>query len=116
MLEIIGLLIAVGGIAGLARGRGASPVVAGFFAAGGWAVIEIGGGLFVSAENRLWLMVLAWAWVGGVALFVRFVIGASRPKPDGKWNCSDCRYLNNSSSVICEACGKPWRSATEASQ
>src|SRR5947209_10078069 len=102
MFEIFGLLIAVGGIATLARGRGASPLLMGGLAVAGWVLIEIGGGPVVSDENRLWLMVAAWAWVGAVALFVRFVVGARQPKPDGKWNCSDCRYLNNSSSVVCE--------------
>jgi len=37
--------------------------------------------------------------------------GSGLPKPDGKWNCSNCRYLHNASSVICEACQTPWRTA-----
>ena len=56
-------------------------------------------------------MLAAWGWVALVAGFVRFVIGASRPKPDSKWSCSNCHYLNNASAVICEACTQPWRSA-----
>lgn len=117
MLEIFGLLIAVGGIVTLARGRGASPVLAGGVAVGGWVLIAIVGGLlFGSRDGGLWPALAAWAWVGAVALFVRFAVGAGRPKPDGKWSCSDCHYLNNSSSVVCEACGRPWRPAGETSQ
>jgi hypothetical protein len=40
---------------------------------------------------------------------LRFVIGAGRPKPDSKWSCSNCNYLNNASSIICEACQQPWQ-------
>jgi hypothetical protein len=112
ILEIIGLIIAVGAIITLARGRGASPLIAGTVAVAGWAALEIGAALFIplSDDSRVWLMVAAWGWIGAVALFVRFVVGASRSKPDSKWNCSNCRYLNSSSSVICEACGQPWQS------
>lgn len=117
ILEILGLVVAIGGIVTLARGRGASPTVAGTVAVAGWAALEIGGGLFIplSEDSRFWLMVGAWAWIGVVALFVRFVVGASRSKPDSKWNCANCRYLNNSSSVICEACGNPWQSVSSLS-
>ena len=112
MLEIIGLVIACTAIATLARGRGASPVVVVGAAAGGWAMIEIGGSfVFPSGEYRMALMLLAWGWVALVTGFMRFIIGASRPKPDSKWSCSNCRYLNNASAVICEACAQPWRSA-----
>jgi hypothetical protein len=112
MLEIIGLVIACTAIATLARGRGASPVVAVCAAVGGWVMIEIGGSIVLSSgEYRLVLMLAAWGWVGLVAGFVRFVIGASRPKPDSQWSCSNCHYLNNASAVICEACTQPWRSA-----
>ena len=112
MFEIIGLVVAVTGIVALARGRGASPVVVGTIAVAGWALIEYGG-LFLlpHGQSPFVLMLIAWAWVGMVAVYVRFIVGASRPKPDGKWNCSHCRYLNNASSVICEACRQPWQQA-----
>jgi hypothetical protein len=109
MFEILGLLIVVGGIATLARGRGANPVLMGAIAVAGWILIEYGGLFFIRAEDRLFLTVAAWAWIAVVAGFVRFVVGAGRPKPDGKWSCSNCSYLNNASSVICEACQQPWR-------
>ena len=109
MFEIVGLVIVVGGIATLARGRGANPVVTGTIAIAGWILIEFGGSFFIPAgQGRLLPMIAAWAWIGVVAGFVRFVVGAGRPKPDGKWSCSNCNYLNNSSSVICEACQQPW--------
>lgn len=112
MFEILGIVIALSGIGGLARGRGASPVLAGSIALAGWIVIGFFGPLFAPSENaKIAIAVGAWAWVAGVAVFLRFVVGASRPKPDGKWNCSNCRYLNNESSVICEACRQPWRLA-----
>ena len=108
MLEMIGLVVAVTGIAALARGRGASPIVAGTAAVAGWVLIEYGGAIILR-QNPYPLMIAAWAWVAAVAGFVRFVVGAKLPKPDGKWNCSQCRYLNNASSVICEACQQPWQ-------
>jgi hypothetical protein len=112
MLEIIGLVIAATAIAGLARGRGASPLFMGSIAVGGYLLILFGGTFFVPrGEGRALLLIPAWAWIAVVAGYVRFVVGARMPKPDGKWNCSNCRYLNNASSVICEACQQPWRAA-----
>lgn len=110
ILEILGVLIAVTGIATFARGRGASPMVAGAVAVVGYVLLRFGGGFVLRNEDdTLWLLVAAWAWIALVAGFFRFVVGASRPKPDGKWSCSNCHFLNNASSVICEACKEPWR-------
>ena len=109
MLEILGLAIAVTAISGLARGRGASPVLMGSLAVAGFLLIEFGGALLVAREDAWLRMVLAWTWVAAVAGYVRFVVVARMKKPDSKWNCSNCRYLNNSSSVICEACQQPWQ-------
>lgn len=115
LIEIIGLIIVVGGIATLARGRGASPILMGVIAVAGFILIEFGGSYFIPAEeDHVFVEVAAWAWIAVVAGFVRFVIGAGRPKPDGKWNCSNCNYLNNASSVICEACQQPWRAREAA--
>ena len=114
MFEILVLVIAATGIATLARGRGASPVLMASIAVAGWVLIEFGGGMLVSGDNRLWVIVAAWAWVGLIAGYVRFVVGAGRPKPDGKWTCSNCSYLNNASHVICEACQQPWQAQSKA--
>src|SRR5690349_13773464 len=82
IFEIIGLVVACTAIATLARGRGASPVMAVGAAVGGWAIIEFGGGMFLrNQEHWLWVLLAAWAWIGLVAVFVRFVIGAGHPKP-----------------------------------
>ena len=108
MLEILGLLIAGTAIAGLARGRGASPVLMGGIAIGGYVAIVFGGGPFVPQDGgQFILVVLAWAWIGLVAAYTRFVVGRRLPKPDTKWNCANCRYLNNARSVVCEACQQP---------
>jgi len=116
MLEIIGLLIAVTGIVALARGRGASPVLVGTVVVAGWVLIEYGGLFFLpGGQSRYLLMLIAWAWIAVVAGYVRFVVGASRAKPDGQWICSNCRYWNNASSVICEACKQPWEAPKQAS-
>jgi hypothetical protein len=64
---------------------------------------SVGGFLFFLA---------AWAWVALVAGFLRFIVGAKRPKPDSQWNCSNCRYLNQTSSQFCEACQQPWQPQT----
>ena len=112
MIELIVLAIAVTGIASLARGRGKSPVAAGTIAVVGHLLILYGGSVFVrSGDGQLLLLIAAWIWVALVAGFLRFVVGAGRPKPDGKWSCANCTYLNNSSSIICEACQQPWKPA-----
>lgn len=116
MFEIIGMVIAVSGIAALARGRGASPFGAGTAAVVGWITIRFGGSLLVSGDGVIWIMLGAWAWLAAVALFLRFVIGARMEKPDGKWSCSNCNYLNNASSVICEACQQPYQAKKSAAQ
>ena len=109
MLEIIGLLLGSGAIAGFARGRGASPVLAVITAlAGFFVILLLGGALVVTPDARLAVRLCAWAWVGAVALFVRFVVGAGRAKPDGTWICANCHYTNGRHAVLCEACKEPW--------
>ncbi len=113
LFEIFGVFVAVGAIATLARGRGASPIVMGSVAAAGWVLIEYGGAFILrSGEYSYPLMLAAWIWIALVGGYVRFVVGASRPKPDGRWNCASCRFFNEASSVICEACQQPWQPPT----
>ena len=113
MLEIIGLVLglvlALGTIAGFARGRGASPVTTVSAALLGFVLILLVGGFLVSSDET-WLAVrlCAWGWVGAVALFVRFVVGSSRPSPTGSWICTNCSYTNGQHANICEACQQPW--------
>jgi heme A synthase len=109
VLEIIGLVLASGAIAGFARGRGTSPVISVSIAIVGFLAIAFLGGLVsTNPDARIVVTLCAWAWVGAVALFVRFVVGAGRPKPDGTWACTNCLYSNGKHAVVCEACQQPW--------
>jgi len=117
MLGIIALIVVLGGIATLARGKGVNPYAAGGAAFSGWCFFAIVLPVFVRAEGaRFLLMLSGWAWIALVAGFLRFVLGASKRKPDSKWNCPNCRYLNNASSIVCEACQQAWQPPTESSQ
>jgi hypothetical protein len=113
MFEILLLVIGTGAIASFARGRGASPKVWGTVAAAGYVLTELLAPLAMRAlgltEQILpWLAALT--WFAGIALYVRFGIGAGRPSPDSQWTCKECNYMNGRHAIICEACGKPWPS------
>ncbi len=109
MLEILGLVLALGAIAGFARGRGASPVIVVSVGLIGFLLIYFGGGLLVSSEDaHLAILLCAWGWVGAVALYVRFIVGRGRPSPTGSWICTNCSYTNGQHANICEACQQPW--------
>ena len=109
VLEVIGLIVASGAIAGFARGRGARPILSVAVALVGFVAIAfIGGAMVTTPDARIAVTLCSWAWVGAVALFLRFVVGASRPKPDGTWACTNCLYSNGKHAVICEACQQPW--------
>lgn len=115
MIEVIALIIALTGLAGIARGRGVPPKLAGGVAFFGWLFVRLAGMLLSpSVEVGLYFVVVAWIWIALVAGYLRFVVAAGKPKPDSKWNCANCRYLNNASSVICEACQTPWRQPDKA--
>ena len=113
MLEIIGLIVAMGGIARFARGRGVKPVLAIAIALIGYLAIRFLSGAMITGPDA-WLFVLlaAWAWIALVAIVIRFVIGARRPKPDGHWVCKGCFYPNGEHAVVCEACQQPWSAET----
>lgn len=112
MIEIVAVVLAVTGITALARGRGANTVLTGVITVAGYVALEFGlNFLLPKSENRpLIAMVAAWTWIALLFILIRFAVGAGMPKPDSKWNCSKCRYLNDASSVICEACQQPWKS------
>lgn len=115
MFEFIALAIAVSGVVALARGRGASTVLFGATSVIGWAAIRYGGLFLVKSDDGvLAVMIAAWAFLGALALYLRFVVGARLGKPDGQWNCSNCNYLNARSSVICEACQTPYQEKADA--
>ncbi len=112
MLEIFGLIVATTGIAAYARGRGGSPLLWGILTVAGYVLLEVGTAVVIHAlkgePNALLGLMLAWAWVGGIALFTRFGLGAGKAKPWGMWTCPNCKYLNAAYAVICEACKQPY--------
>jgi hypothetical protein len=109
MIEIIGMVLALGAIARFARGRGGSPVITVSAALIGFLVILFAGSYITSSSDaRLAVRLCAWGWVGAVALFTRFMIGARRPSPTGSWICTNCHYTNGQHANICEACEQPW--------
>jgi hypothetical protein len=115
MIEILLLFIATGSIASFARGRGASPTVWGATAAVGyllmaWLIAPLTMRALHISEPIV-PMLAALAWIGGIAVYVRFGIGAGKPAPDSQWACSECNYMNGRHAIICEACQKPWPGA-----
>ena len=109
MFEIIGLMFALAAMAGVARGRGASPVLTVGAAVIGFFLIDIAGSLLVPSSYAPFAARLcAWGWVGAVAGFVRFVVGSGRPSPTGSWICTNCSFTNAQHANLCEACRQPW--------
>jgi hypothetical protein len=109
MFEWMLLIVAASGIGALARGRGGRPLVhsaltIGAFLAGLGMALPFG-------PDSAFQFVFPWAGVGLVALFTRFALGAGRPKPDGIWSCPQCKMLNESSYIVCQACQRPWSPA-----
>ena len=119
MLGILLLILAVTGIGALAKRRGDSAIIWGLAAGAGAVIFNfILREAIVESElvNRFMLPnlavfvpgIAAWVWIGLVALVVRFGIGAGVPQPAGMWTCSNCKTLNNESSIYCEACNTSW--------
>jgi hypothetical protein len=127
MFEILFLFISTGGIAAYARARGGNPYLWGTISVAGFLLIQFLGGLVLGTlglprrmasanptrlfwiENaQLIVVVLSYAWVGGVALCTRFLIGRGGEKPSGMWSCPNCKYLNQHYAVVCEACQQPY--------
>jgi len=119
MLGILLLILAAAGIGALAKRRGGSAVIWGLVAGTGVAIFNIVlRQAIVESEmvNRLMLPnlavfvpgIAAWVWLGLVALVVRFGVGSGIRQPAGMWTCSNCKTLNNESSIYCEACHTAW--------
>ena len=111
MLGILVLIVVVPVIVAIAKGRGASPWLAGSLALGGHFVIPI---LIVvvfgrSESTLLVAMVLSYAWLAALAGCYRFVVGARRPQPTGMWSCKNCTYTNRDNALACSACGQAWQ-------
>ncbi|PYT37659.1 MAG: hypothetical protein DMF52_01785 [Acidobacteria bacterium] len=115
MLEILVLIVALPVIAAIAKGRGASPWVAGLIALGGHVALPM---LMVVLFGRtestlLTAMVVSYVWLALVAAYYRFMVGKGRPQPTGIWSCKNCSYTNKPYALSCGACGKPWESAPD---
>lgn len=115
MFEIVLLIVAGGGIAAYARGRGGNPVVWGALGIGGYLGIEFFGPLVMRSlgspltrDSTVWVFVVAAGWLGIVAFSARFLLGSTREKPSGMWSCRNCKYLNQAYAVVCEACQQPY--------
>jgi len=112
MFEIILLIAAISAVVTMARRRGTDLVLWGGFALGGYVILYFAGAALSRARQQedylLFAEVAGWLWIGAIFLYVRFGIGASKPKPWGMWTCNECRYLNAASAIVCEACNKPY--------
>lgn len=112
MFEIVALILSISAIAGFARTRGGSSLLWGGVALGGYLLLLFGVAFALAFAKRGTDSILpslaAWAWIGLVALWTRFGIGAGRAKPDGMWVCHNCKFLNQHYAVICEACQQPF--------
>lgn len=115
MLEILFLVVAIPGIATLAKGRGADRWLAGSIALCGFLAIRFLPALFgASSDLLLFTLVAAWSWLALVAATYRFVVGAKRPQPTGMWSCKNCSYTNKVHALSCGACGQAWQPPVEA--
>jgi len=117
IFEIALLIASISAIATIARRRGSDTVLWGGLALGGYLLITFGGGVlalhfFSPDDAKLYSEIAGWFWIGAMFLLVRFAIGATKAKPDGMWNCPDCRYLNAANAIVCEACGKPYTASS----
>jgi hypothetical protein len=105
MFQWLLLVVAAGGVASLARGRGGSPILFGAATVVAFVAGALFGPIFGSTVIEL---VLPWMLVATVAVIARFMLGAGRPKPDGMWSCPECKMVNEASYIVCEACQRPW--------
>jgi hypothetical protein len=108
MIEIFLLIGAVSGIASFARGRGGSPWLWGTVAVLGYVFTLLVGSALTRSQYPFAIAVVAWGWIGGVALYTRFMLARGRGGPSGSWTCPECKVLNRSYAVLCEACGEPY--------
>jgi hypothetical protein len=120
MIGLFLLFLAVTGIARMARTRGASSWPYGVIAGVGWFVIGVLAAVLLPAlgfESRTGELsnggtfiatILPWAFIGLVALYVRFRIGRGVEGPTGSWTCRDCRTLNQNYALKCDSCGAPF--------
>jgi hypothetical protein len=117
MLQIFILIVAVVGIARMARTRGASPWLFGTLGVVAFFAAPIGFGLMLglfwpagsyTGGIRLALVILAnimpFLGLGAVALWVRFIPGRQKHQPSMSWLCRECGWQNASYALECDAC------------
>ena len=112
MFEIIGLIAAISAVVTISRRRGTDVVLWGGLALGGYLIFSIAGAAVLRVRHLddylVFAEVAGWLWIGAIFLYVRFGVGASKPKSWGMWTCAECKYLNAANAIVCEACGKPY--------
>lgn len=118
MIGLFVLALALTGIVRLARTRGGSPWLYGLVAGIGWLVLGIlTSGILSSLGFQtgigplvatLVATIVPWAFVGCVALYVRFRVGGKTEGPSGSWSCPNCRSLNQAYAMKCDSCGEPF--------
>jgi TM2 domain-containing membrane protein YozV len=121
MIGLFVLVLSITGIVRMARTRGGSPWLYGLIAAIGWLALGVltgailGGIGFQSGVGRLGTTLVAtmvpWAYVGLVALYVRFRVGKGTEGPSGSWSCPHCRSLNQGYALKCDSCGEAFTNA-----
>jgi hypothetical protein len=112
MFVIVLLIAAISAIVTISRRRGTDVVLWGGLALGGYLILyAVGVALSKARQQDDYLLsaeVAGWMWIGAIFLYVRFGVGASKPKSWGMWTCGECKYLNAANAIMCEACGKPY--------
>ena len=109
MIEILLLIGAVGAISSFARGRGGSPRAWGALAAFGYVATLLIGSIVTSGQSPFAVAIAAWGWIGAIAVYTRFVLGQGQNGPSGSWSCPECKVMNRSYALQCDACGQPYR-------
>src|SRR5438094_8825917 len=106
MLELAVATGVIVGIIAIARGRGASPWVAGVLAIGGFLSVRMLASLVASTWDHAMLAAVfgSWAWLLLLAGFYRFRVGVGRPQPTGIWVCANCTYTNKAYALACRSC------------
>jgi len=112
VFEILGVIVAIGAIVTMSRRRGTDVVYWAGLALGGYLLFSLVGAAILVRKHLpdylLYADLAGWAWIGLIFLFVRFAIGASKPKSWGMWSCPNCHYLNAANAIVWEACKKPY--------
>ena len=111
MLELAAFfLIVVPAIAVRAKQRGVSKTLYVSVAIAGFVLFMLLGFLGVGITSVL----LRWAWVGGVYLFLEFLANRGR-KATGTWQCPSCQMFNDLRTLKC-LCGTTHDDAVTAQE